>query len=173
MLWGDERVSYADLNARANRLARALVARGAGPESLVAVALPRSVDLVVALLAVLKSGAAYVPVDVEYPADRIAFMLADAAPVCLLTDSDSSAELSAKGVVGPAPLVLDDVELAGFSGADLVGGERLGVLDAGCPAYVIYTSGSTGRPKGVVVEHGSAVDYVLWAVRSYPGLGGR
>ncbi|WP_194900169.1 AMP-binding protein, partial [Catenulispora pinisilvae] len=157
-----EQVSYAELNVRANRLARELVARGAGPESLVAVALPRSVELVVALLAVLKSGAAYMPVDPDYPADRIGFMLSDADPVCLLTDSVSLAGLSAKGVVGPASLVLDDVELAGFSGADLVDGERLGVLDAGCPAYVIYTSGSTGRPKGVVVPHAGIVNRLLW-----------
>ncbi|WP_194899886.1 non-ribosomal peptide synthetase, partial [Catenulispora pinisilvae] len=161
VVFEDEQVSYADVNARANRLARVLVARGAGPESLVAVALPRSVELVVALLAVLKSGAAYLPVDPDYPADRIGFMLSDAYPVCLLTDSVSQAELSAKGVVGPASLVLDGVELraelAGCSGADLVDGERLGAVGAGCPAYVIYTSGSTGRPKGVVVEHRQVV----------------
>ncbi|WP_194925608.1 condensation domain-containing protein, partial [Catenulispora pinisilvae] len=173
VLCADERVSYADLNARANRLARLLVARGAGPESLVAVALPRSVDLVVTVLAVLKTGAGYVPVDVEYPAERIEFMLADSAPVCVVTVSVVDIEVSD----GIGRLDLDASQtvdrLGALSGENLGPDERSGVLDGSCPAYVIYTSGSTGRPKGVVVEHGSAVDYVLWAVRSYPGLGGR
>ncbi|WP_228561116.1 amino acid adenylation domain-containing protein, partial [Catenulispora pinisilvae] len=157
VLWGDERVSYAELNVRANRLARALVARGAGPESLVAVALERSVELVVALLAILKSGAAYLPVDPDYPADRIGFMLADASPVCVITTSD---------VVSALPqttdlLVADDpqfaVEVSAYAGADL--GVALG---SECPAYVIFTSGSTGRPKGVVVSHAGIVNRLLW-----------
>ncbi|MFB6812848.1 AMP-binding protein, partial [Streptomyces sp. NPDC056387] len=87
---GGVELSYAQLNARANRLARHLVACGVGPEGLVAVALPRSVDLVVALLAVVKSGAGYVPVDPEYPAGRIAYMLADAEPALVITDTDTA-----------------------------------------------------------------------------------
>ena len=83
---GDTEVSYGELNARANRLARLLIGRGVGPESIVALALPRSVDLVVAVLAVVKAGGAYLPVDPGYPAQRIGYMLTDAAPVCVLTD---------------------------------------------------------------------------------------
>ncbi|WP_328929087.1 non-ribosomal peptide synthase/polyketide synthase [Streptomyces sp. NBC_00190] len=127
---GGESLSYGELNARANRLAHWLIGQGVGPESLVAVVLPRSVDMVVSVLAVLKAGGAYVPVDPEYPAERRAFILEDAAPV----------------------LVLDEDVLCGdFSGfADSDPGVA---VDLGHPAYVIYTSGSTGRPKGVVVSH--------------------
>ena len=85
MIFDGGAVSYAELNARANRLARYLVSLGAGPERLVAVAMPRSAEMIVAVLAVLKAGAAYVPVDPAYPADRIGFMLADARPVAVLT----------------------------------------------------------------------------------------
>ncbi|WP_194900166.1 AMP-binding protein, partial [Catenulispora pinisilvae] len=152
-----EQVSYAELNVRANRLARLLVARGAGPESLVAVALPRSVELVVALLAVLKSGAAYLPVDPEYPADRIGFMLADASPVCVVTTSDVVSALPQITDV----LVVDDpqfvVEVSAYPGVDLQVG-----FGSECPAYVIFTSGSTGRPKGVVVSHAGIVNRLLW-----------
>ncbi|WP_159045871.1 condensation domain-containing protein, partial [Streptomyces sp. WM6372] len=151
---GGVELSYAELNARANRLARHLVACGAGPEKLVAVALPRSVDLVVALLAVLKSGAGYVPVDPEYPADRIAYVLADAGPVLMITDAETSPGLPD----GDVPRVLlDDDEfvqvVASASASDLSDSDRLSSVLPAHPAYVIYTSGSTGRPKGVVVSH--------------------
>ncbi|MFI1393499.1 amino acid adenylation domain-containing protein [Streptomyces sp. NPDC020681] len=146
---GDRALTYRELNARANRLARLLAARGAGPESLVAVALPRSAELVVALLAVLKAGAAYLPVDPEYPAERVSFMLQDAAPALLLSTADVAAQTP--GMAVPAVL-LDDPEilrqLAAASDADPQSG-----LTPAHPAYVIYTSGSTGRPKGVVVPH--------------------
>ncbi|WP_405775440.1 non-ribosomal peptide synthase/polyketide synthase [Streptomyces sp. NBC_00859] len=155
-------LSYGELNARANRLARLLVERGAGPERFVAVALPRSLDLVVALLAVLKSGAAYVPVDPDYPADRIAFMLKDAAPMCVITAEESRIELPA----GTVPLVLDAPTVAdrkaALSPENLSDADRLAPLEASTPAYVIYTSGSTGRPKGVVVEHRGIVNRLLW-----------
>ncbi|MEU5883557.1 amino acid adenylation domain-containing protein [Spirillospora sp. NPDC047279] len=123
--------TYGEVNARANRLARHLVAQGVGPEQFVALKLPRTADLVVAILAVLKAGAAYVPIDPDYPADRIALVLEDAAPV----------------------LTLDSVEIPdGYDGSDL------GVeISPDHPAYVIYTSGSTGRPKGVVVPHQNVV----------------
>ncbi|WP_344929845.1 condensation domain-containing protein, partial [Streptosporangium carneum] len=148
-------LSYAELNARANRLARHLIQRGIGAEDFVVTALPRSPELVVALLAVLKAGAAYLPVDPDYPAERIGFMLGDAAPVLTLTTAEQASGLPA----GPPPLVLDDsgtVEaLARCSDADVVDADRVVPLSLGHPAYVIYTSGSTGRPKGVVVEHRS------------------
>ncbi|MGI5392237.1 amino acid adenylation domain-containing protein [Streptomyces sp. CA-251251] len=146
-------LSYGELDARANRLARLLVERGAGAERLVAVALERSADLVVALLAVVKAGAGYVPVDPSYPAERIAYVLDDAAPALLVTTREALPEQ-----VGDVPTILldDPVTVADLAGrsADALADV---VVRAEDPAYVIYTSGSTGRPKGVVVSHGQVV----------------
>src|SRR5580693_4845648 len=162
-------ISYAELNARANRLARLLIDRGAGPEDLVAIAMPRSADLIVAVLAVLKAGAAYVPVDPAYPADRIGFLLADTCPVAVLTTV-----LAGQGLPAGSPRVaLDDpgivAALSRLADGDLVGAERPGQLGSSSPAYVIYTSGSTGRPKGVVIEHRSLVNYLEAVAGGYPG----
>ncbi|MFH9353436.1 amino acid adenylation domain-containing protein [Kitasatospora sp. NPDC017646] len=145
----DERISYAELDARANRLAQLLAARGVGPERLVALALPRSVELVVAVLAVLKAGGAYVPIDPDYPADRIAHTLRDSAPELLLTTATAAARLPDPTVPS---LLLDTPETA----AELdrtAAGAPAPALGPDHPAYVIYTSGSTGRPKGVVIPH--------------------
>ncbi|MFE9674072.1 amino acid adenylation domain-containing protein [Streptomyces sp. NPDC006259] len=154
---GDTRLSYAELNSRANRLAHLLTARGAGPERIVAVALPRSVELVVALLAVTKTGAAYLPLDPAYPESRLAFMLADAAPVLVVTDRDTAPSLPS----GANTLVPDETATADLLGAqptaDPVDADRTHPLTPGHPAYVIYTSGSTGRPKGVLVTHHNVV----------------
>ncbi|MBO1417283.1 amino acid adenylation domain-containing protein, partial [Streptomyces sp. FH025] len=160
---GTLRLDFRELNARANRLARLLLARGAGPGDLVALALPRSPEMVIALLAVLKTGAAYLPVDPQYPADRIAHMLDDAAPVQVLTDGHCADRLPdlPEGVV---PLLLDDpateAELAAAPSTDPVDADRTRPLTPADTAYVIYTSGSTGRPKGVVVPHSGAVNLV-------------
>ncbi|MGH3287623.1 MAG: non-ribosomal peptide synthetase, partial [Streptosporangiaceae bacterium] len=156
------------LNARANRLARYLVSLGAGPERLVAVAMPRSPDMIVAVLAVLKAGAAYVPVDPAYPADRIAYMLADAAPAVMVTSCQVAAGLPAGGV----PLVvLDDpaivAELAGLDAGPVAGGA--GARDV---AYVIYTSGSTGRPKGVMAEHRGVMNFLSWHLAAFHVVAG-
>ncbi|MGH3781717.1 MAG: AMP-binding protein, partial [Pseudonocardiaceae bacterium] len=137
-------LSYGQLNARANRLAHKLIAAGVGPECCVAVALPRSVELIVALWAVLKAGAAFLPVDPDFPAERIGFVLADAAPVVVLDD----------------PRAVGDTD--GYSDADPTDGDRIHPLQPVNPAYVIYTSGSTGRPKGVVVAHCGIVNRLLW-----------
>ncbi|MFJ8578286.1 amino acid adenylation domain-containing protein [Micromonospora sp. NPDC093277] len=163
---GPTTLTYAQLNAAANRLARLLVARGAGPERLVALALPRSAQMMVALLAVLKAGAGYLPVDLRYPPDRIEFMLADADPRLVLTVGGAGDGLPVRD---PDRLLrLDEpavVALLGEQdGTDLTDAERLRPLRAAHPAYVIYTSGSTGRPKGVVVSHDNAVDLACWAV---------
>ncbi|MCY1059909.1 non-ribosomal peptide synthetase [Nannocystis sp. SCPEA4] len=149
----DESLNYGELNARANRLARALIARGIGPEQVVAIAAPRSFALVTAILGVLKTGAAYVPLDPTHPAQRIAALCHDIAPALLL-----SAEDPPRGVPADIPrLALADPrladELAAQADADLADGDRTRPLSAACPAYVIFTSGSTGRPKGVVVTH--------------------
>ncbi|MEO5878262.1 MAG: amino acid adenylation domain-containing protein, partial [Streptosporangiaceae bacterium] len=153
LVFGGERVSYGELVGRVNRLARLLVARGAGPESVVALGLPRSVDMVVALFAVLQTGAAYVPLELGFPVERLAFMLADARPVCVL---------STGAVVGglpevPGTVLLDApetvAELLVLSDGPLGEGERIAPVGLDHPAYVIYTSGSTGRPKGVVTPY--------------------
>ncbi|MFK0100568.1 non-ribosomal peptide synthase/polyketide synthase [Streptomyces sp. NPDC091040] len=154
LVCGEVSLSYAELDVRANRLAQELRARGAGPERLVAVALPRSADLVVAILAVLKSGAAYVPVDPEYPVARIAYLLDDARPVLTVTDTRTGQRLPADT---GGRLVLDDPETAADVACRPATDPRVAV-DAGHPSYVIYTSGSTGRPKGVVATHGGLAD---------------
>jgi amino acid adenylation domain-containing protein len=156
-------VSYAELNQRANRLARHLVSLGAGPERFIAIAMPRSPEMVVAVLAVLKAGAAYVPVDPAYPPARIGYMLADARPVTVLTTTASGRDLPD----GTPQVALDDPAVAAavsrLAAADLAAAERPAPLELSSPAYVIYTSGSTGRPKGVVIEHRGVVGLVSWA----------
>ncbi|MFD7631771.1 amino acid adenylation domain-containing protein, partial [Streptomyces sp. NPDC059851] len=146
---GDVALTYAELNARANRLAHALIARGVGPEQLVALALPRSAELVVAVLAALKAGAAYVPVDPHYPAARIAYLLHDARPSLLVTTGRTGGLPHADAV---DRLLLDAADLDGLPDAD-----PEVPLRPDHPAYVIYTSGSTGDPKGVVVPHRNVV----------------
>ncbi|MER7185562.1 amino acid adenylation domain-containing protein [Streptomyces hyaluromycini] len=165
-----ESVSYAELDARANRLARYLSGRGVGAESVVAVCLERGVDLVVALLAVLKAGAAYLPVDPELPTERVAFMLADAGVVAVLTDGACGGVLPDDGAGSGVPVVVvDDPRVV--SAVSSVSAEALDVrVPAGQLAYVIYTSGSTGTPKGVGVPHSGAVNLIWWLLDEY-GLG--
>ncbi|MFF2149183.1 amino acid adenylation domain-containing protein [Kitasatospora sp. NPDC058190] len=150
-------LTYAELNTRANRLAHLLTAHGAGPERAVALALPRSAGLIVALLAVAKTGAAYVPLDPAYPASRLAFMLDDAAPVLVLTDRDTAPSVPA----GAPTLVLDEPATTALLDAapttDPTDADRTHPLSPDHPSYVIYTSGSTGRPKGVLVTHQNVV----------------
>ncbi|GAA3626489.1 hypothetical protein GCM10022419_134960 [Nonomuraea rosea] len=150
-------LTFAEVDARANRLARLLVARGVGVESVVGVSLERGVDLVVALLAVLKAGAAYLPVDPDYPAARMAYLVDQARAVCVIT---SSAVGLSGGVVLDDPAVV--AELAGLPDGGLTAGDRGGVLTGANAAYVMFTSGSTGRPKGVVVSHAGVVNRLAW-----------
>jgi len=149
VLFEEVRLSYGELDQRANRLAHELVARGVRPDQVVAVALPRGIDLVVALLAVGKAGAAYLPVDPGYPAERIAYMLADAQPACLLTGQDLAPNLPAHQV---PTLLVDSADLRAAPAAHPDTRPAVPVEPSNA-AYVIYTSGSTGRPKGVVVSH--------------------
>ncbi|MCA2219577.1 non-ribosomal peptide synthetase, partial [Jidongwangia harbinensis] len=154
LVFEDTTLTYAELNARANRLARYLVGRGAGPEGSVAVALPRSPQLAIAVLAVLKTGAAYLPVDLKTPAERIRFMLDDAAPGLVLTTVEKAGRIPPGG---PAPVLLDAPDIA--SAVEACADTDLGDAELAAPlrpeqlAYVIYTSGSTGTPKGVAVTH--------------------
>ncbi|WP_052083106.1 non-ribosomal peptide synthetase [Rhodococcus fascians] len=154
VVFGSRRYTYAELDGRSNQLARHLVSRGVGPETLVAVAMPRNAELVVVLLAVLKAGGGYLPVDVTYPADRLAFMLEDARPVCVVS---TIADVTAVPTDELTTVLLDDpsvVEvLDGLDSGPLTPDEVGGLVDAESIAYVIYTSGSTGRPKGVQVAH--------------------
>ncbi|SOD64138.1 amino acid adenylation domain-containing protein [Streptomyces zhaozhouensis] len=154
-------VSYAELNARANRLARRLRARGVGVESRVGVLLRRGPDLVVALLAVLKAGAAYLPLDPAHPAARLATLLREADARLVLTEPGLTDRLAGS----PArPL---SVEADGESGANLGATASPEAL-----AYLVYTSGSTGTPKGVMVEHRNLVNYICWCLDAYRPLRG-
>ncbi|MEU2659847.1 amino acid adenylation domain-containing protein [Streptomyces sp. NPDC007325] len=163
LVFEDERLTYAELDERANRLARALIARGAGPERTVALGLPRSADFVVALFAVLKAGAAYLPLDLDHPVDRLAAMVEDALPVCLVTVDAVAGRVPV--VDGVPPFALDApatvAELAALSGAPVAEEELTEPRDGRHPAYLIYTSGSTGRPKGVVVPGSGLVNMLL------------
>ncbi|MDV3438226.1 non-ribosomal peptide synthase/polyketide synthase [Pseudomonas otitidis] len=141
-----QRLSYGELERRANSLARELVTMDAGPETVVGVALDRSLELVVGLLAVMKAGAAYVPLDLEYPAERLAYMIEDSSMALLITRSDLRAGVPT--VEGLKVVELDGLAPLGDEGP------LPSRLDAGNLAYLIYTSGSTGRPKGVAVTHG-------------------
>ncbi|MFF7656551.1 amino acid adenylation domain-containing protein [Streptomyces sp. NPDC007983] len=145
-------LTFRQAHERANRLARHLVARGVGPDRVVAVMLPRSTDLLVTLLAVLKAGGAYLVLDPEYPCERLAFQVRDAAPVVLVT---SSAIDAGRCELGVARIVLDDPATAGtlaaLPGGHLTDAERSAPPGPEDLAYVIYTSGSTGTPKGVQI----------------------
>ncbi|GGK04114.1 enterobactin synthase subunit F [Pilimelia anulata] len=153
----DGRLDPAELDARANRLARWLIDRGAGPDTLVAVALPRRADLVVALLAVLRAGAAYLPLDLDQPPARTAALLADARPVCVLTHRDV-----APAPAGPPVAALDELDLSGYPAGPVADADRARPLTGADTAYVIYTSGSTGAPKGVAVPHAAIVNRLAW-----------
>ncbi|HZS21710.1 MAG TPA: amino acid adenylation domain-containing protein, partial [Pseudonocardiaceae bacterium] len=153
---GVEQLSYAQLNARSNQLARYLVESGAGPERFVALALPRSLDMVIAIVGVLKAGAAYLPLDPELPVARVKHVLTDADPVLLVTTGEVLAGGWDAGVSAPV-IVLDAVQVAAVIGRhsteNLADDERNAALRPANPAYAIYTSGSTGVPKAAVVSH--------------------
>ncbi|GGK58083.1 hypothetical protein GCM10011591_32830 [Nocardia camponoti] len=147
-------LTYAEFNAKANRLARHLISMGVGPESLVAVALPRSADLLIAMLAVARAGGAYVPIDPDEPAARTDYLLHTAAPICVLT----------KGFrTEAAPLLrVDHPVLNSASAAPITDRDRRKPLRPDNTAYVFFTSGSTGRPKGVAVAHAAIVNQLQW-----------
>ncbi|MDJ0007864.1 amino acid adenylation domain-containing protein [Gordonia alkanivorans] len=174
---GTRSLTYRDLDAASNRLARLLIERGAGPERHVAVALPRGVDWMIAMWAVTRSGAAWVPVDPAYPPARIAHMLTDSGSCLLLTDRSADPrpaladESSSNPGHLPQILALDDGEVIKSvrqkSAAPVSSSERPGPLDVDQPAYLIYTSGTTGTPKGVVVGHRGLADFGAQQVTQY------
>ncbi|MGW4277869.1 non-ribosomal peptide synthetase, partial [Streptomyces seoulensis] len=157
----DASLTYAELDQRVERLARTLAAHGAHAETTVAVALPRSVALVVALLAVHRAGAAYLPLDTGHPAERLAHTLTDARPVCLVTTEDAEAT-ALPGTGTPTLAVHADGTPVHPSAAPLPAS-----YDPRHPAYVIYTSGSTGRPKGVTVPHQGIANRLAWMQDAY------
>ncbi|HEU4881008.1 MAG TPA: amino acid adenylation domain-containing protein [Longimicrobium sp.] len=162
LVFGAARMTYAELDARANQLAHLLRARGIGAERTVAVLMERSMEMVVALYAILKAGAAYVPVDPEYPADRVSYMLQDSAAALVLTQERwmDTVPADADALALDAPGVLDGQP--DHRPEPIESTDRL--------AYVIYTSGSTGRPKGAMNAHRGVVNRILWMQDAF-GLG--
>ncbi|PSJ18787.1 non-ribosomal peptide synthetase [Nitrosomonas supralitoralis] len=160
LLMGEQEISYAELNARANKLAHRLIQLGVGPEMRVGVAMERSLDIIVTLLAILKSGAAYIPLDLDYPDDRLAFMIKDSAILLLITQSKVLSKLELDAAV--PKLIVDTIELEIESACN----PELPVHEHNI-AYVIYTSGSTGLPKGVAVTHGPLAMHCQATARIY------
>ncbi|MQY25651.1 non-ribosomal peptide synthetase [Nocardia aurantia] len=157
LIAGERTLTYREFDARVNQLARYLIGLGIGPESVVVLSMPRSIELVVAMYAVLAAGGAYLPVDPEHPAGRIAHVVDTADPVCVLTIAGSLFP-----VAGPPVHTVDTLDLSDFS-AEPIGAAELGTpLLPDHPAYVLFTSGSTGRPKGVVVSHRAIHNQMAW-----------
>ncbi|TCP58031.1 amino acid adenylation domain-containing protein [Tumebacillus sp. BK434] len=159
---GAETLTYAELNARANQLARRLQQLGAGPDRVIGVSLRRSLDLAVGLLAILKAGSAYLPLDPQYPAERLRLMIEDSGTRLLLTESALLPQL---------PAVAGVTVFAADAQREATAAESAENVDSGVAeqhlAYVIYTSGSTGRPKGVMIEHRSLVNHMQAIVPQY------
>src|SRR4029079_16447265 len=157
-------LTYRDLNSRANQLAHYLRKRGAGPDSLVALCMDRSLDMVVGLIGILKSGAAYIPLDPPYPEERWKFVISDARPILILTQQS----LKDRFVDHPGVIALDvDCDITAQESGD----DPHTIADPRKLAYVIYTSGSTGKPKGVEIEHRSVVNF-LTPLLQKPGISG-
>ncbi len=160
LVFGDESLSYAELNSRANRLAHRLIRQGVGPEVVVGIAVERSLEMVVGLLAILKAGGAYVPLDPEYPGDRLAYFMEDSGIKLLLTQRRVRERVPA--LDASEVLELDCMDVADEPGHD----PRIS-LHAESLAYMIYTSGSTGRPKGTLIRHGALTSCMIWMQKTY------
>ncbi|MFB6500722.1 MULTISPECIES: amino acid adenylation domain-containing protein [unclassified Streptomyces] len=168
LVHGEEAVDYAELNTRANRLAHHLIGLGAGPERRVALALEKSTEMIVAVLAVMKTGAAFVPLGIDDPEERVAYTLGDAAPSLLVTTTTVARRLPPR----PAPLLLLDdpavrrvVEHGPVTDPEVFHSPHTSLH----PAYIVYTSGTTGRPKGLLMPGGVLSNLVTWMAREMPG----
>ncbi len=161
VVFKDQYLSYRELNRRANQVAHYLLGKGVGPESIVGLALPRSLEMIIGLLGTLKAGAAYLPLDPGYPRDRLLYMMSDSRLRILITESQVEQQL-------PSP----NFEVVRLDQAwQLIGEEpstnpRSGILPENL-VYVIYTSGSTGSPKGAMITHYGLVNYLQWATENY------
>ncbi|WP_083868826.1 non-ribosomal peptide synthetase [Nocardia niigatensis] len=159
-----ETLTYAAFDERANRLARELIARGAGPDTPVGLAIRRSLDLLVGMYAIVKAGAAYLPIDPDHPADRIEAVLDQARPLCILTTERDDLDLPST-----APRFdIDTADVSRYPGNPVTDADRTTPLRADHLAYVIFTSGSTGKPKGVGVTHAAIVNRLRWMQDAYP-----
>ncbi|MCF2135391.1 amino acid adenylation domain-containing protein, partial [Mycetohabitans sp. B3] len=163
LVYEAQTLSYAQLNARANRLAHRLIELGVKPDARVAICVERSPAMVVGLLAILKAGGAYVPLDPAYPSERLAHILADAAPMIVLADAAGCTVLGEVALASCT--VIDPNELPSLADTN----PSISGLTARDLAYVIYTSGSTGKPKGVMIEHRNVVNFLV-SMSSYPGM---
>src|SRR6202165_182781 len=167
LVFGEQQVSYRELNERANRVAHHLRKRGVGPDVLVGICFDRSPEMVVALLAVWKAGGAYVPLDPAYPAERLSFMIGDAQTHVLLTE-EKCRRLFASA--GDKAIYLDsDWPMLGQEAGD----NPASIASPSNLAYVMYTSGSTGKPKGAMILHRGLVNYLWWAIKAYAVEPGR
>uniref|UniRef100_UPI00245451CC non-ribosomal peptide synthetase n=1 Tax=Nocardia neocaledoniensis TaxID=236511 RepID=UPI00245451CC len=155
-------LSYAEFTARVNRLARHLIAQGVGPDTMVALGMRRSLELVIGMYAVSVAGGAYVPLDPDHPAERTHYVLETAAPVCVLTTAADEFDAGTT-----TALHIESLDLSGYAATPVTDAERIAPLRPSNTAYVIFTSGSTGRPKGVAVSHGAIVNRLVWMQQQY------
>uniref|UniRef100_UPI002456939F non-ribosomal peptide synthetase n=1 Tax=Nocardia cyriacigeorgica TaxID=135487 RepID=UPI002456939F len=164
VVYEDQELTYREFDDRVNQLARLLMSQGVGAESLVGLAVRRSLDLVVGMYAIITAGGAYVPLDPDHPAERIAHILDTAQPVCVVTTSTDARSLPE----GTTALHIDTADLTGFDTTAVRPAELLRPVRADHPAYVIFTSGSTGRPKGVAISHAAIHNQITWMLAEYP-----
>ncbi|MCF5216483.1 syringopeptin non-ribosomal peptide synthetase SypC, partial [Pseudomonas syringae] len=159
---GEQRLTYRELNQQANRLAHALIKQGVQPDSRVGICVERGAAMVVGLLAVLKAGGGYVPLDPAYPAERIAYMLQDSAPAAVL------AQTATQGLLADVSVPVINLDLSDWQDESVQNPQVPGLTSAHL-AYLIYTSGSTGLPKGVMIEHRNTVNFLTWAHTAFDG----
>ena len=158
VIFEDAQLSYGELNKKANQLARYIINEGIQPESLIPICIERSLEMIIGILGVLKAGCAYVPIDPEYPEDRISYMLEDTAAAIVLTGKRSKSKVPSSSSFTIIELDSDWGKIEQESPDNLLIDIKPNKL-----AYVIYTSGSTGKPKGAMNEHGGVVNRLLWA----------
>ncbi|WP_259643474.1 non-ribosomal peptide synthetase, partial [Pseudomonas syringae] len=159
---GEQRLTYRELNEQANRLAHALRKQGVQPDSRVGICVERSAEMVVGLLAILKAGGGYVPLDPAYPVERIAYMLQDSAPAAVL------AQTATQGLLADVSVPVINLDLSDWQDQSVQNPQVPGLTSAHL-AYLIYTSGSTGLPKGVMIEHRNTVNFLSWAHKAFDG----